>query len=729
MKQSLLKGGILLLIFNFVLAFSLPAQHSQNGEMDFDELDPVTHPKFVNELPFPEVLQPITEGGNYYKVYIKPVTQDLGLVDPFGNPLNETMVWGYGHNENSISYPGPTIEAYKNHTIQVEWVNDLPKEHLFAIDKSIHWAATDYRMANGLEEGAMVEFNGIPTVTHLHGGHTDADSDGHPESWYTPGSESTGSNYFGEVYEYDNSQEAATLWYHDHVIGITRLNVYAGLAGFYLLRDDHEESLNLPKGKFEVPLVIQDRVFDTNGQLVYPTETFTVSDEPDESYHSEITDGVIYNSILPEMFGDFILVNGKAWPKLDVQPRKYRLRLLNGSDSRFYDLFLPGTNPNQNVTFYQIGSDGGLLEAPLMKDRILIGPGERIDVIIDFSAPELWGQSLILKNRARSPFPFGETVDPRTSGQVMAFNVIIPLAEDDTSIIPISLRNDSPTVSGNSSETRQLVLFEEEDEYGRLLPSLGTAEKGALGFLDDITENPEYGATETWEIFNTTPDAHPIHLHLVHFQVVNTQKFNIKKSYFGKEDSDDDNDFPNINSNGESNYSVQLLGQPKPPAAENAGRKDTFIVYPGEVARVKAFFDKEGEYVWHCHILSHEDHDMMRPFYVGDLPEETQALVATVESALHDSGIILEASEGLKVAPNPLQQSTKISFILKKNLEVKMEISDYMGRVVARPFAGAVTANERYEVTFDRQGLPTGMYICKLYTSDGRSFEQIIIAQ
>jgi spore coat protein A len=307
----------------------------------------------------------------------------------------------------------------------------------------------------------------------------------------------------------------------------------------------------------------------------------------------------------------------------------------------------------------------------------------------------------------------------------MAFNVVTPLSGQDNSVIPTSLNEPFVVEEYNlESEPRKLVLFEEEDKYGRLLPSLGTAEKGALGFLDEITENPDFKATEVWEIYNTTPDAHPIHLHLVHFKVINTQKFNLKKSFYGDKDSEEEENEENT-----GNYSIELLGQPKPPEAENAGRKDTFIVYPGEVARVKAYFDKEGEYVWHCHILSHEDHDMMRPFYVGDIPEETLALAATVQAALLDSGLDLKAAEGLIVAPNPFLQTTEFSFSFKTDLNVSVEISNYMGQVISIPFTGSVKANEKYSVTFDRQGLPAGTYICKLYTSDGRSFEKIIIAQ
>lgn len=668
-------------------------------------LDPVSHPKFVNPLPLPSVLEPTTPGGNYYEVNISEFQQDLlGLKDGNNEPIL-TTVWGYNG-----SYPGPTIEARRGSPITVKWINNLPEKHLFTIDESIHWAGTDM---GGKLPGPNQTFNGVPTVTHLHGGHTNADSDGHPEAWYTPDFKYTGSNFFknkGEFY-YDNDQEAATLWYHDHVIGITRLNVYAGLAGFYLLRDDNEDGttdgtkpgLNLPKGKYEIPIVIQDRIFDNKGQLVYPTQNFIGTNPVDG------TPITLANSILPEVFGDFILVNGKTWPYVDVEPRKYRLRLLNGSDSRFYELKVPGIN------FNQIGSDGGLLSAPVLRNTILIGPGERIDVIVDFSA--VAGQTLIMKNTARSPYPFGATVNPQTTGQIMAFKVAATATSPDTSQLPVTLAPAFTVPNTNPNPVpRQLVLFEQLDQYGRLLPSLGTAEKGALSFMDEITENPALGATEVWEIYNTTPDAHPIHLHLVHFKVINTQKFDVKNSIFGTP------------TNPLTNPVIRLQGSPKTPSAANAGRKDTFIVFPGEVARVQAFFDKEGEYVWHCHILSHEDHDMMRPLYVGTIPNNYAKLAATLETAMVDAGLTSN-SEGLTVAPNPIQQTTQVSFSISENLDARVSIYNLMGQEVARIYSGPVIAFQQYDFTFDRQNLPAGNYICKAVTSDGRSFEKVIIAQ
>ncbi|MFD1095919.1 multicopper oxidase family protein [Salegentibacter chungangensis] len=662
---------------------SLFAQEYETYE-EHNLLDPLSQTKFVNELPIPEVLQP-TSGETYYEVPITQFEQHLGLFDESGKALM-TTVWGYNG-----SYPGPTIEAYKDVPITVRWENNLtdkdgfPLIHLFSIDPTLHRADPD---------------KGIPVVTHLHGGHTEVASDGHPQAWYTPYFEEKGEHFVKENYEYANDQEATTLWYHDHALGVTRLNVYAGLAGFYLLRDAWESSLNLPSGEYEVPLVIQDRLFLENGDLFYPSGIDELEDPLEKPLPSDVT-------VLPEMFGNIILVNGKAWPYLEVEPRKYRLRLLNGSDSRFYELFLPGIN------FYQIGSDGGLLNSPVRQNRLTIGPGERLDVIVDFSDPQVSGQTLIMKNTARSPYPFGDTPKANTTGQIMAFKVTKALAGPDTSVIPLNLRPSPINDLGESTETRKLVLFEGTDEYGRLKPMLGTAQDGPLEYMDEITENPMLNAVEEWEIYNTTADAHPIHLHLVHFQVINTQKFNVKQ-YVPKDEN-----------------SIQLLGQPKPPSPENAGWKDTFIVYPGEVARVKAKFDKEGFYVWHCHILSHEDYEMMRPFYVGEMPlelvnkdlsSETDLSLTTKEESFS------ELYSSLKIAPNPMGDYTRIQFSVEDNTEAVLRIYDFMGRVVATPFTGKVRAGEIYQVLFKRESLAGNIYICKIETANGNSVEKMIIA-
>jgi spore coat protein A len=547
-------------------------------------LDPLRQPKFVNPLPNPLdpafVYQPVVPGGAYYEIGMRQFQQSLGLVDPdTGTPLM-TTVWGYGTATQAPTYPGRTIVARKDLPVLVRWSNELidgsgtPLPHLLPIDTSVHWAMP-----------AGYPSSGVPVVTHLHGGHNRSSSDGLPDAWFTPYLSQVG-RLFNPVYEYLNDQEAATLWYHDHALGITRLNVYAGLAGFYILRDDNEDALaavgHLPQWPYEVPIVIQDRMFTESGQLFYPSES--------EEH------GAPSPSVLPEFFGDVILVNGQAWPVLEVEPRPYRLRLLNGSDSRFYNLFLSHALP-----IHQIGSDTGLLNAPVAMSQLLLGPGERADVVIDFS--DAAGQFVIVQNNAREPFPKGKPPDRRTVGRILAFNVNRPLdSTRPVTTLPSDLRPVHGAIAPlvQTGPTRHLLLFEGLDAYGRLQPLLGTVAAGALGWMDPMTELVQQNDVEVWEVYNTTEDAHPIHLHEVSFQVLGRQRFTAHQDEASGRLSD-----------------VRLIGQPHPPEPNETGWKDTVLMYPREVTRIIAKFDLAGEYVWHCHILSHEDHEMMRPYIIS----------------------------------------------------------------------------------------------------------------
>ena len=580
-------------------------------------LDPLTQPKFVNPLPLPGLID--AKGGGSYSVAITQQQQQLGIYDPVSNAPLTTTVWGYNG-----SYPGPTIEALKGAPIDVTWLNSLvdgagnPLPHLLPIDTSVHWAFNDH--ANG-QASYSIEEDGVPVVTHLHGGHVEAASDGGPDAWFTPGFAATGPAFEKQTYHYVNDQDAATLWYHDHALGITRLNVYAGLAGYYYLRDgldtgvadnpatkQNENPLGLPTGAYEIPLAIQDRMFTVDGELFIPSE-------------SDV-EGAPTPSILPEFFGDHILVNGKTWPFLDVEPRKYRFRMLNGSDSRFYNMTLPG-----GPSFLQIGTDQGLLEKPVALTRLTLGPGERADVIIDFAGFQ--GQELTIRNDANSPFPDGdETVDPQTTGQIMKFVVGDVVTEPEAKLFP-RLNQIKRLVPQQADNTRQLALFEMEDDYGRLLPQLGTVSDGALRWDDPTTEIIRLGDTEVWEVYNNTMDAHPIHLHLVKFQVLNRQKFTAEV--------DDDGAMSDI----------ELVGRAMKPAANEMGWKDTAQMMPGEVTRIIATFDKPGTYVWHCHILSHEDHEMMRRLEVVEMPLASVVSLLNRPSSFSDLAIDGDAEDEL----------------------------------------------------------------------------------
>ncbi|HEX5148547.1 MAG TPA: multicopper oxidase domain-containing protein, partial [Candidatus Limnocylindrales bacterium] len=240
-------------------------------------LDPMTQPRFVNPLPNPLdpsfIFQPTVPDGDHYEIGVHEFEQALGLVDPASGAPLITRVWGYGTATQPATYPGRTLMARRDQPLSVRWTNDLVSaagsrlSHLLPIDATLHWALMD--------ADTPYPQSGVPIVTHLHGGHNRSASDGLPDAWFTPGYDQTG-RLFNEVYTYVNDQEAATLWYHDHALGITRLNVYAGLAGFYILRDANEDALvadhQLPTGPYEIPLVIQDRMFDEFGQLLYPFE-------------------------------------------------------------------------------------------------------------------------------------------------------------------------------------------------------------------------------------------------------------------------------------------------------------------------------------------------------------------------------------------------------------------------------------------------------------------------
>jgi spore coat protein A len=373
-----------------------------------------------------------------------------------------------------------------------------------------------------------------------------------------------------------------------------------GLAGNYFIRDANEEALQLPKFPYEVPLLIQDRQFMANGELYYASQDPANPLAPNPTH-------------LPENFGDTILVNGVTWPVLEVEPRKYRFRVLNGSDSRVYDMRLSNGAP-----FVQIGSDLGMLNHPVPLTMLSVAPGERCDVIIDFG--RMNGQTVILTNSANAPYPSGDPVDPNTTGQLMAFRVSLPKSSVADRPIPGDLRPllGPVPVLANPVRTRKILLFEGTDTRDRLQTMGGIVDSsrptlnGTLVFHDPITENPGVGDTEIWEFYNTTGDAHPIHMHLVDFRIINRQKFN-------------GTIVPKTNSDGSQGgvldeASIRLLGHGRLPQPEERGKKDTAKMFPGEVTRVIAKFSRPGEYLFHCHILSHEDHEMMRPYYVGPIP-------------------------------------------------------------------------------------------------------------
>jgi spore coat protein A len=497
-----------------------------------------------------------------------------------------------------MPYLGPTIEARRGRKTIVKFINNLPPaEAQHPLAASIDQTVPDDMMYPNLAGGRA--------TPHLHGGFTLPQFDGHPHSWFGPDG-SQGSTYASlpgaaaneAIYEYSNDQFAAPLWYHDHAMGITRLNVYAGLAGLYLLRDERELALNLPSGEYEVPLVLQDKQFTPTGQLFYPTTSGLPFPYPHPIW-------------VPEFFGDTPVVNAVAYPYLDVEPRRYRLRFYNGAQARFFNLKF-ATAKNVNLPFWVIGMEQSLLPAPVQKTSFLLAPGERVDIIIDFaSLPK--GSLVTLKNDAKAPYPGGQGGDV---AQIMQFQVTKRLAGPDTSTPPaqlalpavprllptpgapmreIFMKETMDPVTGAPTEVRlNSKWFNETNEAGEMI----------------VDEKPHVGDTEIWQFVNQTEDAHPMHMHLVQFQVYDRQPFNAALL--------DAERMAGII----KPVSSYVTGPAVPPLPEEMGWKDTVKSMPGEITRIIAKFDvPEGtalpaEYVYHCHILEHEENEMMRPFAV-----------------------------------------------------------------------------------------------------------------
>ncbi|HSJ98793.1 MAG TPA: multicopper oxidase [Myxococcota bacterium] len=665
----------LTILVAFLLSFFTAATRPAPAEpLPGGSLDPTTIPKYQQPLVIPPAMPRTVlprrgqEKVDYYEIALRQFSQQ---VLPPGFPA--TTVWGYGSlaapgtvaEGGSFHAPSFTIEARWGRPVRVRWINDLvdesgaPLPHLLPVDQTLHWANPPGECAHGpsrpdCEGTSQAPYTGpVPMVVHLHGGESPQESDGFPEAWTVPDTPlppfvkfATGTFYerfrasspLGAlwepgtmVFQYPNRQRATTLWYHDHVLGMTRLNVYTGPAGFYLLRGgpDDEVAGRLPGPApalhdpptqiyHEIPIAIQDRSFDADGSLFYPRDrAFFEGLDPaqlqipfrlDPAIGGASDVAPIWN---PEFFGNTIIANGRTWPYLEVEQRRYRFRLLNGSQSRFLVLRL-----ENGGTFWQIGADGGFLPAPAPQSELLLGPAERADVLVDFG-DEAPGTRIRLLNLGPDE-PFGEEepdpdaapADPDTTGQVMQFRVVERRRGPDRTTPPEQLVLPARTPLGPASVVRPLALVEQDSKtvfvsedaagnvvldpggepFGPTLALLGTVgddgEPIPKLWIDPFTENPALGATEVWELHNFTADAHPIHIHLVQFEVVERESME--------------------------------TGELRGPGPGETGTKDTVIAFPGEITRVKARFDVPGLSVWHCHILEHEDNEMMRPYCVGD---------------------------------------------------------------------------------------------------------------
>ena len=603
-----------------------------DGETPITLLDPASQEKFANPLPLPARIY--ADVGATLRMPVKETRQWMGLQAPDGSRMM-TTVYGFEYR-GRVTSPGPTIIARSNEDLQVEWQNELPSDqpYLLPIDLTLH--------TPNLSDSTSEFIGQKPIVIHLHGGHTEAQSDGNPEAWYTQKYETTGADWGQPVYFYDNTQESAGLWYHDHTVGMTRLNVYAGLSGMYLIKDVNEDRLIdgaiIPDDDHMIEIAIHDALFDNTGSLYCPGR----HGQPiDPVTKKEIADNWPDPTALDEFFGDHILVNGMAWPKLQLEPNTYRLRVLNGSSSRSYVLEF-----DNGMDIFQIGSDGGFLNSPVRLTQLVIAPAERMDVIVDFSRHA--GEQIILKNLGPE-LPFRGYVDPadpidsmklvynaggdlaitdgmgglatiadpETTGLVMRFDVgadRIPSDLQADNFDPtVPLREPLELLSRENAQTvRQLVLFNLRDDMDRTLVLMGTMESGSLFYMDEVTEIVPQGATEIWEIYNTTGSAHPIHIHQVQFQVVSRQKFGGGLVYRTQQFMH----YAHRTFKGAILELHGLEGGPLLPQPNEQGRKDTALALAGQVTRFIAHFDRSGSYVWHCHIITHEDYDMMRKFRV-----------------------------------------------------------------------------------------------------------------
>ncbi|MBI5652253.1 MAG: multicopper oxidase domain-containing protein [Chloroflexi bacterium] len=541
---------------------------------------------------------PLYPGADYYEI-----TMSAGAHKFHSQFLGSAATLRY----SAMPYLGQTIEAQAGKPVVVKYINNLPPtEAQHPLAASIDPTVPDPMMYASPDGSPLPGGRAVP---HLHGGFTAPGFDGHPHAWFTPTGK-RGSHYTSlsgqaaneAIFVYSNQQPAAMLWYHDHAMGITRLNAYAGLAALYFIRDAHDTGvagtgLNLPAGPYEIPLVIQDKQFNANGSLFYPTVGLNA----------------VHPIWVPEFFGDTPVVNAVAYPFLAVEPRRYRFRIVNGSQARFYNLWLDdGKNP---IPFWLIGMEQSLTPAPVPLTKLLIAPGERADIIVDFSKVP-FGSVLTMLNNAKAPFPGGRG---GAVGQIMQFRVNKPLVGADTTTLPQNLALPAvPRLAATpGAPMREIVMLETMDM------ATGTPVDVRLNgkWFDDgtVDETPKLNTNEIWQFINLTGDAHPMHLHLVKFQVVNRQPFNAK-AYTAAW-------LAWINGGGNpatkpvlANF---LAGAATPPLPQELGWKDTAISYPGEILRVISKFEVPpgtqlpAEYVYHCHILEHEENEMMRPFTVN----------------------------------------------------------------------------------------------------------------
>ncbi|KAK7280348.1 hypothetical protein RJT34_25411 [Clitoria ternatea] len=498
----------------------------------------------------------------------------------FHRDLPPSMVYAYGLTKQTATVPGPTIEALYGVDTHVRWQNHLPPKHILPWDPTIPTAMTT---------------EGIPTVVHLHGGIHAPESDGNANAWFTSGFRKKGPTWTQKTYHYPNNQQPGNLWYHDHAMGLTRVNLLAGLIGSYIIRHPPiEDPLGLPQGNdYDLPLVIFDRSFRIDGSIYM---NFTGNNPS------------IHPQWQPEYFGDAIIVNGKAWPRLTVRRRKYRFRIINASNARFFRLFF--TN---GLRFTHVASDSTYIEKPVTTNETLVGPSEITDVIVDFSKSR--SNVTVLANDAVYPYPSGDPVN-EANGNVMKF-IILPDHVVDTSKIPKRLVEYPGADLSGVSRTRYIAMY----EYTSDIDEPTHLYLNGKPYDAPVTETPKEGSTEAWYVINLTEDNHPLHIHLGLFKVLDQTKL-LKQDEFKE-------CMMKINDAVKCHVEKYARGEKVEVPDHEKGWKNVYKMMPGHVTKIVVRFSyihtntsygfdatKEPGYVYHCHILDHEDNAMMRPLKI-----------------------------------------------------------------------------------------------------------------
>lgn len=622
--------------------------------------------RFGADIPLATPVTPSGGAGlpDFYQIAMREFT------DKLHRDLPPTPLRGYGNylaSDDGLEQPanfkhlGGAIIAKVGTPARVSWHNRLHAGQPFSLGKTGIPVDTSVITPYGISEGAGHD----RAAPHLHGGLVPWTSDGGPFHWFSsqdvrgPSVDPLGWLGGTNDYWYPNTQTPRFMWYHDHAVGITRLNAYAGLATGYLLVSDDESVLLRRMGVHpasEIPLVIQDKVFRTDGGLWYPNEYdvqfFALAKNPKIPV-------LPVPSLVPEFWGDTILVNGTISPYVDIEPRRYRLRILNACNTRFMSLRLvaamgrtaplntEGDVAKPGPVMTVIGTEGGFLDGstPAVAKGVaynntvamplVVAPGERVDIVIDFSKVKtVAGKDplcFILYNDAPVPFPGGTPLADFWTGNrklavppapgfgpdtrnLLQFR-IYPLGtlnpEGDPSVDTTWKLPDSPAPTPTAGRNVvDLALYETIDDYGRLAQNLGPL-AGPMGLMEPPTEVVKAGTVEVWRIFNVTADTHPIHFHFVNVRVLSRQAFSWRGG------------LPNF------------VSAAVPPEPHEQGWKETVRMNPGECttllvevpsltglapAGANLAPQRPGisghEYVWHCHILEHEEHDMMRPLIV-----------------------------------------------------------------------------------------------------------------